>query len=430
MSQKRFRESYTTHCTSIFRHVGARPSSARTFLVASFLLGMAQTVLPSEFAYAGELPQLQGKMTLTQTAREKWIAEYEFAEPIDRLVFKQVGDYRQTAWKVITPDVQFRTSDGVDTFSAPKGVTFLKMEISAYGNFVPKNYAPNIRFSDGGANVYMGFFHGSVTQNTKERELQLTTSLKGLPGETLIATPKFENSDKGDYAYAYFGPQKPVSFGDVQMIVDPAVPVWLRDLILKVNSTSAAYFEKVYQRKLSRPLSLTLALSDPNAEGFSVKGGATNGQINYRLSGKTLMTENTETQGKLAQLLQVLAAHEMAHIWQNDVKRGGIGVESPWIHEGGAEAMAADLLLKTAMWSQADFDAYLAKSKRTCESLKDKPQAYEYAYACGLDRFASYQIDFAVLWKNLILESEKTGETYSESMIQAVVERLRQAEKR
>ena len=35
------------------------------------------------------------------------------------------------------------------------------------------------------------------------------------------------------------------------MIVDPAVPVWLRDLILKVNSTSAAYFEKVYQRKLS-----------------------------------------------------------------------------------------------------------------------------------------------------------------------------------
>jgi len=86
--------------------------------------------------------------------------------------------------------------------------------------------------------------------------------------------------------------------------------------------------------------------------------------------------------------------------------------------------------LKTAMWSQADFDAYLAKSKRTCESLKDKPQAYEYAYACGLDRFASYQIDFAVLWKNLILESEKTGETYSESMIQAVVERLRQAEKR
>ena len=85
MSQKRFRESYATHCTSIFRHVGARPSSARTFLVASFLLGMAQTVLPSEFAYAGELPQLQGKMTLTQTAREKWIAEYEFAEPIDRL---------------------------------------------------------------------------------------------------------------------------------------------------------------------------------------------------------------------------------------------------------------------------------------------------------------------------------------------------------
>jgi len=241
----------------------------------------------------------------------------------------------------------------------------MRFEISAYAGFAPKNYAPNIRFSDGGANLYMGFFHGEAIDVKGIRELEIKTTIQGLPGETLIAPTNDnnsnKNSDEADYAYAYFGPQKPVLSGKVQMIIDPAMPVWLRDLIVNTSAISARYFEETYQRKLSRQLSLSAAVSDLETNGFSLKGGASNGQINYRLSGKLLLSEDPVIQAKLIKFANLVAFHEMAHIWQNDVTKGGIGENAAWIHEGGAEVMAADGLLKTGLWSQLDFDTFIEK---------------------------------------------------------------------
>jgi hypothetical protein len=404
------------------------PTKSRYLYVASLFACTNLLFLEPSFAADNDMPKLRAKMQLTQIAREKWLAEYVFSEPIQGLEFQKAGDYRQSAWKLMSPDVSFRDEGDSESFSAPKGMTTLRFEISSYGKFEPKNYAPNIRFSDGGANIYMGFFHGLAIQKKAKRELKIDMKLEGLPNETLIPIPHSENSDNGDYAYAYFGPQKPVMRGAVQMIIDPALPIWVRDQILDISAIASRYFEEVYQRKLSRPLSLTAAASDFEANGFSFKGGATNGQINYRISGKLVLSEDPEIQAKITKLVKLIAAHEMAHIWQNDVKRGGIGETSPWIHEGGAELMSADALFKTGLWSKTDYDSFIEKNTQECDRLKETENAYRYSYACGLRNFVNYKLDIPTLWKALMLETEKTGEPYSEAMVDRVVAGLRASE--
>lgn len=399
------------------------PYFANLFICASLLL------LQPNPALADAAPKLQATMQLTQIAREKWLAEYVFSEPVLGLAFEKVGDYRQRAWKAMAPDMQRREKTDNESFSAPAPTTRLRFEISSYGGKEPNNYAPNIRFSDGGANLYIGFFHGKAMQAQGERELALKTTFQGLPGETLIAPPQFSNSDQGDFAYAYFGPQTPVMAGNVKMIIDPILPAWVRDIILNGSTASAQYYEKTYQRKLSRPLTLSIAVADLEADGFSLSGGASNGQISYRLSGKLAKTSAPEMQAQVLKVLKpdLIVAHEMAHIWQNDVTSGGIGEEAPWVHEGGADVMAADALLNTGRWSKAQYDAFLASSSKECDGLKNTPDAYRYHYACGVQNFVNLRLDIPTLWQALMLETEKTGKVYSAAMVNQVAARLRSA---
>jgi hypothetical protein len=415
--------------TNLRSLINAMLKNTSFFYLTSFLTCANLFFLEPSFAAENETPKLRIKMHLTQVEREKWIAKYDFSEPITALKFSKVGDYRQRAWKPISPSISVHQENEHELFVSSKPLKSLSIEISAYDQFELNNYAPNIRFSNGGANIYMGFFHGKVLQDQSERNVEMSTHLQGLAGENVIATPKFENSDKGDYAYAYFGPQQPVLNHPLKMIIDPALPSWIRDLLIDVSTKSAQYFETSYQRKLSRSLSLTAAASGFETKGFSLKGGASNGQINYQLSGKTVLSEDPIIRAKMTKLIQLLAAHEMAHIWQNDVKQGGIGTNVPWIHEGGAEAMGADALLKTGLWNKNDFDSFIADRKQECEQLNDAKTAYRYSYACGLRNFLSYDLEISKLWKALILETENSGETYSEAMLEQVIKRLRSSEK-
>ncbi|MFZ6876295.1 hypothetical protein ACO0LF_29890 [Undibacterium sp. Di27W] len=113
----------------------------------------ASLLLSVVIANAADLPKLAVKLQLNHIAEGKWRADYFFDEAINKLSFEIVGDYRAKAWKAITPGVRYQQGAKVEEFVADQPVKTISLEISTYSSFAPKNYAPNNRFSDGGAAV-------------------------------------------------------------------------------------------------------------------------------------------------------------------------------------------------------------------------------------------------------------------------------------
>lgn len=110
----------------------------------------------------------------------------------------------------------------------------------------------------------------------------------------------------------------------------------------------------------------------------------------------------------------------MAHMWQQNVAPGGVGPETPWVHEGGAEAMALEGLVSTGLWSAATSEAYVEKTLKKCEQAGHTFDTYDGIYACGFERFHKHGVPTVPLWRALIARTEATGETYSPAMIESI----------
>ncbi len=384
-------------------------------------LGLASCLLITGMpAMAANTLKIPVSLRLTHVADGRWRADYHLNEPVSSLSFDQLEDYRETAWKIITPGSTYRQDKEHDMWTADQPVTDISLEISSYGKFLPKNYAPNNRFTDGGAAIYMGFFKGNVLRNKQVREMELIASYQGLPGDTVIPPPHFKDASTSLDAYAYFGPQKPQQKGATQVVMDPGLPPWFVSFVLDVSSKASSYYQVTYQRPLLRELFQTMALADLDTPGLSLKGGATNGQINYRIGGKALLKDSPQLRAMVAGVV----VHEMAHIWQTNISQGGIGDEPAWIHEGGAEAMAVEALQSTGIWTAEQAEKYKTNASAECDKLKNGPPAYRRDYACGLQYFMNMGAPTPIIWRALIEETDKTGEVYSEAMLERLKLRL------
>ncbi|QSX78924.1 hypothetical protein [Agrilutibacter solisilvae] len=117
-----------------------------------------------------------------------------------------------------------------------------------------------------------------------------------------------------------------------------------------------------------------------------------------------------------------LVAHEMAHLWQLNLTRGGIGETDPWVHEGGAEAVMLEALRATGLYTAQASDQYAQELLAECDQLHDDVNVNRGLYACGFKRFHGYAMPPVPLWRALMARSEASGAFYSEAMIRAVLE--------
>jgi hypothetical protein len=348
-------------------------------------------------------------IALTHVAKDKWRADYRFAKAVTAVKLDAVGSYRQQAWKVLTPGITL-SSDGEHDVLAAGGQPFqsASIEITRFDGVEQKNYAPFIRFTDGGMAVFLGFLQGEG----------MVTDIRvhGLPGEHVIAPPLNRLDAGGMRGYAYFGPARAVAGDVAAVLLDPATPAWMRETVLDVGAKMARYYEQAYQRKLQDELTIMLAVPDVDGQGFSINGGATLGQLVYRAYGGGIVDDHPKKREMLAKTV----AHEMAHIWQSNVARGGIGAPDPWIHEGGAEAMALEGLRQTGIWSEAQVATYRAAKVASCDKLGGSVTSYEGIYACGLVRFDRIGVPIVALWRSMMEATEAKGEVYSVAMLKSL----------
>jgi hypothetical protein len=156
------------------------------------------------------------------------------------------------------------------------------------------------------------------------------------------------------------------------------------------------------------------AIRDLHLKGYSMSGGALPGQLAYRLAGTETIIDKPESRNRFTYLI----THELAHIWQSIPNRNWTTFPESWINEGGADAITAATLLKTGLWSKEEVVQFESKLTKECDETKDSVRI---AYACGFKRFKSYNTDVLQLWKKLMDESSRSSTPYSETMIQAVV---------
>ncbi|RNF83207.1 hypothetical protein [Montanilutibacter psychrotolerans] len=385
-----------------------RAIAACAALLLAALVGTVHAAAPAP---------LPTKLTLTHIAADKWRADYVFAEPITAVELgAQVGPYRKQAWRPLTPGVELVADDGSEAMRSASPLTELSVEISAYDDFDEGQYAPIDRFSDGGWDFYLGFLHGALTQDDRQRSMDVALHLQGLPGETVIAPAKPGTELTG---YAYFGPQKPVRMGNVNVIIDPKAPAWLREVIDDTTTKVSQYYEQAFQRDLiDTPLISVAVVGFDGAPGtFNVKGGVAGGGITYRLQGAGLVDDHPKKRAYMARLV----AHEMAHLWQVNLMRGGIGGDDAWVHEGGAEAIMLEAMRATGIFTAEASDQYAQELLKECDQLAGDVTVNRGLYACGFKRFHGYAMAPMPLWRAMMARSEGSGEFYSESMIQAIL---------
>jgi hypothetical protein len=334
---------------------------------------------------------LRTELTLTRIAVDTWRADYIFAKPVTAIELgAQIGPYRSQAWCLLTPGVALVAHGDDESLRSAAPLTRLSIEISAYDAFVDGQYAPIGRFSDGGMDFYLGFLYGTLTQGGRKRSMDVALHLHGLPGETVVAPARPGTELTG---YAYFGPQKPGRMGNIDVIIDPQAPAWLREVIDDTTAKVSRFYEQAFQRKL------------PDVPLVSVAMVGFDGQP-----------------GNIS-IMARLVAHEMAHLWQVNLKRGGIGETDAWVHEGGAEAMALEALRATGIFTEEASRQYAQDLLKECEALKDDVTVNRGLYACGFKRFHGYAMPPVPLWRAMMARSEDTGEFYSEPMIRAILDR-------
>ena len=391
---------------------GRQLSSMAAFavLLLAALLGTARA--------ATSAPE-RTELTLTHVAADKWRADYVFAKPVTAIELGSlVGPYRAQAWRALTPGVELLAHDGNEALRTAAPLTRLSVEISAHDEFVDGHYAPITRYSDGGRDFYLGFLYGTLTHGGRTRPMDITLHLHGMPGETVVAPAKPGTELAG---YAYFGPQAPARMGNVDVIIDPQAPAWLREVIDDTTAKVSRFYAQAFQRELTdRPLvSVALVGFDGPEGSINIKGGAVGGGIAYRLEGAGLVDDHPKKRALVARLV----AHEMAHLWQMSLKRGGVGEADPWVHEGGAEAIALEALRATGIFTGEASDQYAQALLKECDDLKDDVTVNRGFYACGFKRFHGYALAPLPLWRAMMASSEGSGEFYSEPMIRAILER-------
>ena len=386
-----------------------------------WLLGMGLAMSLTMSAHADE--PLPVQVRLIHVAPDTWRADYQFPQPVASMRFKSVGELRKSAWKVLTPGVTLTAGDTYDALAVADGKPLrqVSVEISAFEQDLGKQYLATDKLSDGGRLIYLGFLQGEAQQGKLVRDMAATFTLEGLGNETVLVPAKPVTAAKDTTPYAYFGPQPPVAAGEAQVLLDPKLSVWAKETLLDTTARMSAYYSTAYQQTLRQPLLLVAAVSDTSMPGLSIKGGVVGGQIVYRLGGAALLTADNP---KKRAILAELVAHEMAHLWQNNVRQGGISEQSPpWIHEGGAEAMALDGLLRSGIWSAEQGKAFADATLAECAKLEHSFDTYRGIYACGFERFSKLKVDIVPLWRDMIAAADSKGEAYSEAMINSLVAR-------
>lgn len=321
-----------------------------------------------------------------------WSVLYRVAAPTTRLVFPRSPDASRVSTWNVEDGFEIVTTDDGEVVRRSDGASFqtVTAAIPAVYRELPSDYAPFSPFGDGGMLFYSGrLFACPDACNGDERWLM---ELEATGREILVDGEHRRDSafwtDGGEGRNIYLGSAEPVATGEFLAVLDMKLPENVRNRLLTQLPLYMRYFRERLGTLAEKPV--LFASYDTNQAGgrWGRQGGVLPGQVFVHFYGHKWEEEMAKP--NFGPDLAWHFAHEAAHFFQR--MRYGRGKEDTWIHEGGAEAMAALALLATDPSSAPYLRERSQQAEAQCaEELGDRSLyetlaagKSEAAYSCGL----------------------------------------------
>jgi|GEM_PF-1258530 len=358
---------------------------------------------------AGTRPGLVAGSRVTATVSERadgrFDIDYVFAEPHSAMLFsRSSGDYRIGAWAPVTEGVELTRLGGFDAllFDAP----MTRVSLVAEPRFVEpeSDYSPFVAFSDGGLALFTGQFDLLPAADAAAIEA-LGGSLDNWLGDQPVLGVRVHSDRRivfegrvheGDVEHTTFGSGEFVYLGDGEItegrsyvgVLDRGLPDWILAAMETDMETIFSTYEARWSRPLEEPAVLYFAYGGDDLEGYSNKGSVAGTTIMLSSSGD-LMDEPSDM---LLIHMRWFFAHEVAHQFQNLAGQPARDTGESWIHEGGANTMANDIIVEMIgedgpAWRSGEYVQAYSDCTEILEDgpldeahLRGQPDAF---YACG-----------------------------------------------
>lgn len=170
-------------------------------------------------------------------------------------------------------------------------------------------------------------------------------------------------------SYVVFGRMPVERYQGVAMLIAPTVPEHLTRQIQRELPMLLAYYQRKLALKLPSP-PLVLLSANLDAPAVSQGGDALSGVVRFHFNGAAWR----EPGALRAQAARYLIAHELAHLWNAGLTTSDDETRAPWLHEGGADALAWQALTALKLASDGERRRALSMSVSRCgQALSHKP---------------------------------------------------------
>lgn len=370
----------------------ASPKAALTALLLCF-------VLPSCVSTSRPTPDAAAPIALDLAVRpdETVIVTYQMTAPTKALHFAQaLGGYRPEDWHPQSAGFRWTQEGSGERVERSDGSAFRVVQFTLPARYraLPKSYAPFSPFSDGSVLVHSGQFHACISApcaGTDAMPMRIVATGKtiGVEGRRVADQTRFVSRDDGTSIFV--GTLKPEEADGFIAVIDPGLPPAARDHLKQSLPRAMDTFARIYGALSFHPELYVSIDARARTDGHvSNQGGTLPGQIFMHFDGENARDRVT---AQAPFWLDWFFAHEAAHLFQQDRigKPASDGIAA-WIHEGGADAMAA---LALAQRGKAE-RAYVASRVRSAETdcakglaraPLDKATAagnFDLHYQCGL----------------------------------------------
>lgn len=355
------------------------------------------------------------QIAITRSA-EGVVASYRFSEPVTCFRLADAGPVRKLTWKVLTAGT--RLSENGNVVFMEKALTGFQVRLQPfqYDGQIDRTYSPVIVFGDGSsAAVYTAYLLG-----------------EGQPGKTTFTyrgfspfAPVSRIGRQSDVArehpgYLIVGSPMLVQQGKASMILDRALPVWLRAEVTKQLRQGVATLSSV--AALPDKMSYLLTYTDPRSPRAYWRGDTLHQFVRLNFFGEKWQHEDPA----LAAAATRFGLHELFHLVNDRIRSGQPGDGSLSLLEGGAEAAATTLMHRSGQLDDAGLVARMDSATMRCLAVtgdtlaaKEKNNTGTTPYACGevLQYLAAStlkkkagQADMLAIWKTLL--SRQKGAAY------------------
>lgn len=328
------------------------------------------------------------RISILAASSEQWTVNYVLPEPATELVFaRQPDDSRMRDWRP-GPGFEIVRANDLERLRRTDGAPFREASAAVPPVYrdLPMDYGPFSPFGDGGTLVQSGRFFACPAECRDDATWQVMLEA---PGRSILVDGKRQTdraiwNDDGSGRNVYVGETAPVETPDFLAVIDTALPAAIRAQLSEQFPGFMHFFAERLGALDERPM-LFASYDLNHRDGWGRQGGTLPGQVFVHFYGP--VWPERMAQPGFGDDLAWHFAHEAGHLYQGQIFING---EGAWVHEGGAEALAA--LALRLQGKTAAADAQVSASAAACrEKLRGRSISaalrdgeHDVAYACGL----------------------------------------------